>query len=107
MHIPSAILDYTAKNLGITVFIGQRKNGLTDAAVYAVVKKYARLAELDEVTPHVLRHTFAKSLIDRGVALVTVQRLMGHKRLDSTARYTQPSKHDLRVAVRRSELEEV
>lgn len=46
-------------------------------------------------------------MLDQGVYLVTVKELMGEKRVESTARYTQPSKHDLRVAVRRLELEEV
>jgi len=89
------------------VFIGQRGNGLTDAAVYDVVKKYARLSNVDGVSPHVLRHTFARSLLDKGVDLVTVQQLMGHKRIDSTARYTKPSERDLEVAVARLELEEI
>ena len=89
------------------VFIGQRKNGLTDAAVYAVVKKYARFADLEGVTPHVLRHTFGRSLVNKNVDLITVMKLMGHRRLDSTARYTQPSKQDLKFAVRRLELEEI
>ena len=92
---------------GSHIFIGQRKNGLTDSAVYGVVKKYAYLAHLEGVNPHVLRHTFGRSLLDRGVDLVTVQQLMGHKRVDSTARYTKPSERDLEGAVERLELEEV
>lgn len=89
------------------VFIGQRRSGLTDSAVYDVVKKYARLSNLDKVSPHVLRHTFARSLLDKRVDLVTVQQLMGHKRVDSTARYTKPSEKDMEVAVARLELEEL
>lgn len=89
------------------IFIGQRKNGLTDAGIQLVIKKYAYLAKLEGVSPHVLRHTFARSLLDKGADLVTVQQLMGHQRLDSTARYTKPSKRDLEVAVARLELEEV
>jgi integrase/recombinase XerC len=89
------------------VFIGQRRNGLTDAAVQNVVKKYSYLAHLESVSPHVLRHTFARSLLDKGVDLVTVQQLMGHKRVDSTARYTRPSERDLEAAVATLELEEM
>ncbi len=89
------------------IFIGQRKNGLKEVAIQDIVRKYAELAKLESVTPHVLRHTFAKSLIDKGVDLVTVKHLMGHKRLDSTARYTKPSKRDLEVAVSRLEIEEI
>lgn len=101
---------YFAEGLEIDdlhVFIGQRGNGLTDAAVYDVVKKYARLSNVDQVSPHVLRHTFARSLLDKGVDLVTVQQFISHKRIDSTARYTKPSERDLEVAVERLELEDV
>ncbi len=49
----------------------------------------------------------AKCLIDKGVDLVTVKHLMGHKRLASNARYTKPSKRDLRVAVSSLEPEEL
>jgi len=89
------------------IFIGQRKNGLTEVAIQDIVRKYAELAKLEGVTPHVLRHTFARSLLDKGVDLVTVQQLMGHKRVDSTARYTKPSERDMEVAVARLELEEL
>jgi len=88
------------------LFIGQRKNGLTDTAIQEVVAKFGRLAGIDGVSPHVLRHTFGRNLIDRGVDLVTVQNLMGHKRIDTTARYTQPSQQNLELAVARLEIEE-
>jgi site-specific recombinase XerD len=71
------------------------------------VRKYARLTKLESLFPHVLRHTFTKSLIDRGVDLVATKNLIGHKRLDSAARYTKPSKRDLEAAVSRFEMEDI
>jgi integrase/recombinase XerC len=68
-----------------------------------VVQKYAQRAGLPEVTPHVLRHTFAKHVLDAGEDLATVQRLLGHERLETTAIYTQPAARDLEAAVRRLE----
>lgn len=81
------------------LFIGQRGNGLRRAAVYDVVTKYARLASLQDVSPHTLRHTFGKLALDEGENLVTVAHLMGHSRLDTIAIYTQPSRRDLEEAV--------
>lgn len=57
------------------------------------------------MTPHVLRHTFAKQVLDAGGDLATVQRLLGHERLETTAIYTQPTAHDLEAAVRRLEVD--
>ena len=72
-------------------------------AVELVVRKYARRAGLQGVTPHILRHTFGKGLLDAGADLVTVSRLLGHERLETTAIYTQPTARDLEAAVARLE----
>jgi integrase/recombinase XerC len=81
------------------LFIGQRGEGLKPQAVENVVKKYARLAGLEDVSPHTLRHTFGKLMLDAGADLVTVAKLLGHERLETTALYTQPSQADLERAV--------
>jgi integrase/recombinase XerC len=80
------------------LFLGQRGR-MTAAGIQDVVEKYARLANLEGVSPHKLRHTFGKSLLDSGVDLVTVASLLGHSRLDTTAVYTQPSRVDQERAV--------
>jgi integrase/recombinase XerD len=85
------------------LFIGQRGEGLKEFAVENIVTRYARLAGLDDVSPHTLRHSFGKHSLDAGVDLVTVSKLMGHTRLETTARYTQPSPQDLEKAVARLE----
>jgi integrase/recombinase XerC len=89
------------------VFIGQRGTGLTIRAVEKLVEKYAHLAGLPDVSPHTLRHTFGKHALDAGVDLVTVSRLLGHERLETTAIYTTPSSADLEAAVRRLEADDL
>ena len=74
-------------------------------AVQLIVKKYAQRAGLADVTPHVLRHSFAKHVLDAGEDLATVSRLLGHERLETTAIYTQPTARDLEEAVRRLEVD--
>jgi len=85
------------------LFVGQRGTSLKPQGVQQVVAKYAHRAGLPAVTPHVLRHTFAKHVLDAGEDLATVQRLLGHARLETTAIYTQPTARDLEQAVRRLE----
>ena len=84
------------------VFVG-RRGPLTEDGVRKLVAKYARRAELEGVTPHVLRHSFGKQALDTGVDLVTVATLLGHERLETTAIYTRPSKMDLEAAVAKLE----
>jgi len=68
---------------------------------WAVEKMFARLGRLAgvEVTPHKLRHTFCKMLVDAGESLDRVAVLAGHSNLNTTARYTRPGAEDLERAV--------
>jgi len=56
--------------------------------------KYGRLAGLEDVTPHTLRHSFGKHALDAGANLVSVAALLGHERMETTAIYTPPSQRD-------------
>jgi integrase/recombinase XerC len=80
------------------LFLGQR-GPLAAHAVEKIVRKYALRAALEDFSPHSLRHSFAKRLLDAGEDLVTVKTLLGHERLDTTARYTHPGALDLEEAV--------
>ena len=53
-----------------------------------IVKRVANRAELArEVTPHVLRHTWATLALQKGISLAAVQQILGHDRLTTTAIY--------------------
>jgi len=52
-----------------------------------------------KVTPHILRHTFAKRLVDAGVSLEKVAELLGHESIETTRVYITPSQQDLLNAV--------
>jgi len=53
------------------------------------VKQWGIKAEVEGVSPHRLRHTFATRLINLGVPVTTLQRLLGHRDLGTTQRYAQ------------------
>jgi integrase/recombinase XerC len=59
-----------------------------------LVSRYAYDARLEDVTPHTLRHTFGKNLVDAGVPLDRVAHLLGHEGLATTTIYTTPSGQD-------------
>jgi site-specific recombinase XerD len=81
------------------LFIGQRGEPMQVRSVQIAVARYAKLAGLDNVTPHVCRHTFAKALLDNGVTLEKVAALLGHESLDTTRIYVTPGEKDLQDAV--------
>src|SRR3954451_10038934 len=62
-----ALGDYLAvrpKSTSDRLFLGRRSEGLSPQAVEKTVLKYAQHAKLEDVSPHTLRHTFAKSALD-------------------------------------------
>jgi len=78
---------------------GLQRGPLSGAGIYRIVTKYGRLADIEGLTPHTLRHTFAKNLIDAGKPLTVVAELMGHESLDTLAIYARPSREDLERAI--------
>jgi integrase/recombinase XerC len=78
------------------VLHGQRGK-MTPRGLGNLLEKYN--AKLPELTPHSLRHTFCKNLIDAGVSLEKVAALAGHENLETTRRYCLPSALDLQKAV--------
>lgn len=83
------------------VFLGRRGNQLSTSALRRIVSDLAYAAKLDpqEVSPHTLRHTFAKRLVDQSVSLEKVAALLGHSNLNTTRIYLTPGQQDLTNAV--------
>ena len=76
-----------------------RNNGrpLTNNMVYHIVrKKLTEVPNLSKRSPHVLRHTFATSMLNNGADLNAVKELLGHASLSSTEVYTHTTFEELK-----------
>jgi integrase/recombinase XerD len=76
---------------------------LTGGGVYKMIRRLLKQAGLDGqgITPHKLRHTFATHLVRNGVDVKTVQELLGHADLGTTAKYLHSDGQAKQAAVAR------
>lgn len=78
-----------------SLFVSQLGETLTTRSVQRLVADIGHLAKIAELTPHVLRHTFAKKLAENKVSIDRIATLLGHSSVDTTRIYVLPSLNDL------------
>ena len=70
---------------------------VTPRSIQRMIKKYARKVKIPvDVTPHVLRHSFATDLLMAGADLRSVQEMLGHKNVSTTQIYTHVTNRQLK-----------
>jgi integrase/recombinase XerC len=70
-------------------FITDKGNKLYDRYVYSTVHNYlAMVTTIEKKSPHILRHTFATHMLNRGADLNSIKELLGHANLSATQIYT-------------------
>lgn len=79
------------------LFVNDKGKRVNDAWVYTTVRKYLSLVtSMKKRSPHVLRHTFATSMLNHDAQLGSVQKLLGHESIATTEVYTHVTFEDLK-----------
>ena len=81
--------EVVADKPGDHLIVTEKGRAAYDKLVYRIVNSYlAMVTTLDKKSPHVLRHTFATHMLNRGADLNAIKELLGHANLSATQVYT-------------------
>lgn len=82
------------------LFISKRGTPISRITVFHYVKKYAEEAGIKKtISPHILRHSFATHMLERGANIRYVQAMLGHEKITTTELYTHLDRNFLRQEI--------
>lgn len=83
------------------LFVGKGSSRMTPGGIRWMLKKVGKAATVENVHPHRFRRTLATNLINRGMKIQEVARVLGHDKLDTTMRYVYIDDKDVQVSYRK------
>lgn len=96
-YLQEGRLKLSKSGFSSEVFINARGKGLSRQGIWKIIKHHALRAGITRnITPHMLRHSFATHLLENGADLRSLQIMLGHSDISTTQIYTHVAKERLK-----------
>lgn len=93
--------EFARSDTSMALFAGRGSERMTPSGIRKMLKVLGRRAGVENVHPHRFRRTLATSLINHGMAIQEVSRILGHDQLDTTMKYVYIDDMDVRTNYRK------
>jgi len=95
-------LDVRGAHLQEDLLFADDEGGrLSERRIQDICHEIGAKCKIDDLRPHRLRHTCAKRMVDAGISLEVVAKILGHRSVKTTMRYVEPGREDLEGATAR------
>lgn len=103
MHVYIGFRDASVNCRESSFFVDEKGKMLSPGKVYHIVKEnLSKVVTLKKRSPHVLRHTFATTMLNHDATLSAVKELLGHSSLATTQIYTHTTFEELKKAYKQA-----
>lgn len=98
IHLMNYLDDRKDDNNALFVSLSKKNKRLTISGIEARLRKLGIKLGIDKVHPHKFRRTLATMAIDKGMPIEQLQKLLGHKKIDTTLQYAMVKQSNIKIA---------
>lgn len=101
LHLKEYLDCRTDNDKALFVSKNAPHNRLTIGAIERIIRNLGKQAEIAKVHPHKFRRTLATMAINKGMPIEQVQRLLGHRKIETTMHYAMVNQSNVKIAHRK------
>lgn len=101
IHLQNYIDSRSDENPALFVTLRAPYTRITIGGIESRLRKMGKNLEIEKVHPHKFRRTLATMAIDKGMPIEQLQKLLGHKRIDTTLQYAMVKQSNVKIAHRK------